>query len=65
MTTASLEKKMVARPIGSAWTCFHALFLNSIWVMRLVARIAPIGRKKIAIDSHEFFQRCVQKPSAA
>ena len=43
----------IGKRSGSAWTCFHALFLNSICAIRLAARIAPIGRKKIAIDSHE------------
>jgi hypothetical protein len=33
--------------------------------MRLVARIAPSGRKKTAIDSHEFRQSVCQKASDA
>src|SRR5450432_4207995 len=55
---------MVVRLSGSVLTCFHALLRYSICTIRLVTRMAAIGRKKMAIDSQEFLQYVVQKSLA-
>jgi hypothetical protein len=63
--TASFARKITAVLTGSVCTCFQAWLFSSSWVMRLVARIAPSGRKKMAIDSQQARQRFGQNVSAA
>jgi hypothetical protein len=42
----NLEKKILPSDWGDANTCFHALFLYSIWGIRLQIRMMNIGNKK-------------------
>jgi hypothetical protein len=48
--------------MGVVCTCFQVLFLNSNWVIKLVANTTPTGNKNTAIDSQELRHNCSQKP---
>ena len=47
-----LEKKIFPTDCGEANTCFHVLFLYSIWGIRLQIRITNIGNKNAAKACH-------------
>ena len=51
-----MEKNISGMVWGDANTCFHELFLYSIWVIKLQVRIINIGRRKTDNACHPWIK---------